>query len=56
MEQLLPDKGAKLLLHGVCSEARAALVTTLAKQNRSQTTLQKKGVKVLKDIKSIKSK
>ena len=39
MEQLLPDKGAKLLLHGVCSEARAALVTTLAKQNRSQTTL-----------------
>ena len=39
METLLPDKGAACLLTGVCNEARAALITTLAKQNRSYTTL-----------------
>lgn len=39
MENLLPDQGSTRLYYGICSEARAALVTTLAKQNRSQTTL-----------------
>ncbi|MGK0176825.1 MAG: transcription-repair coupling factor (superfamily II helicase), partial [Lentimonas sp.] len=39
MEALLPDKGTACLFHGVCNEARAALVTTLAKQNQSCTSL-----------------
>ena len=39
METLLPDSGTACLFHGVCNEARAALVTTLAKQNKSRTAL-----------------
>ena len=39
MKTLLPDRGAACLFQGVCNEARAALVTTLAKQNKSRTTL-----------------
>ena len=39
MEKLLPDKGTAHLFHGVCEEALAALIITLAKQKQSRTTL-----------------
>ena len=39
MQTLLPNKGTACLFHGVCDEARAALATTLAKQNRLCATL-----------------
>jgi len=39
MEKLLPNEGVARLFHGVCEEARSALITTLAKQTQPQTTL-----------------
>ncbi len=39
MDKLLPEKNVACLFHGVCNETRAALVTTLAKQNQSNTTV-----------------
>lgn len=39
MKTLLPEQSAACLFHGVCIEARAALATTLAKQNQAQTTV-----------------
>ena len=39
MGALLPDTGTATLLHGVSPEARAALVTTLAKERPKQTSV-----------------
>ena len=39
MDALLPDAGAASLFCGVCSEARAGLVATLAKQHHPGTTI-----------------
>ena len=39
MASLLPDTGTMTLYHGVSAEARAALVTTLAKERAKQTSV-----------------
>jgi hypothetical protein len=39
MADLLPVDGAATLFHGVSAEARAALVTTLAKERPKQTSV-----------------